>query len=120
MTQASRNSTTIEDYDPVFVHARREAIVILCLWIVCLCWTILYCYRHGYNAEVDPENLAIVWGIPAWVFWGVMLPWMLATLFSIVFCLFVMQDDDLSAAARALDSDESGRAEPASETEEKR
>ena len=120
MAQTIRSSKPTEDYDPVFIHSRREAIVILCLWIVCLCWTIPYCYQHGYTTEVDPDNLGIVWGMPAWVFWGVLLPWMFATSFTIVFCLFVMRDDDLSAAARALGTERSGQTEPASETEVKR
>jgi len=102
MSNSANHSTAADEYDPVFVHSRREAIVIFCVWLACLCWAVPYCHLNGYTADFDPHELTLIWGMPSWVFWGILLPWMLATLFSIVFCLFVMRDDDLSAAAREV------------------
>ncbi len=83
------------EYDPVFLHSRREAIVIFSLWVAALFWAVLFSYFNGYAEAVDPENLRTLLGIPSWVFWGIVVPWMAADLFTIWFCLFYMADDDL-------------------------
>lgn len=84
------------DYDPTFVHARREAIVILATWLCALLWTVPYCYLHGYLPK-DPSDHAMVWGIPSWVFWGVVLPWLVADVITAWFCFRYMAEDDLGA-----------------------
>ena len=94
---------TPTEYDPVFIHSRREALIILCLWVACLVYAVPYCYINGYSQEVDPAQLETVVGIPAWVFWGIAFPWILATLFTIFFCLFVMRDDDLGTVSEGHD-----------------
>jgi len=84
--------------DPVFLHSRREALVIVALWAACLVWPVPYCYLNGYTAPATPEELPIVWGMPAWVFYGIALPWAVAGVASIVMCLWFIQDDDLGQA----------------------
>ncbi len=81
--------------DPVFVHSRREALVILLVWGLCFAWTVPYCYLYGYDTPADPAELALILGMPAWVVWGVMLPWGIAGLVSIALCLWYIEDDDL-------------------------
>jgi fatty acid desaturase len=83
-----------EQYDPTFVHSRREAVVIFCSWVVALIWAVPYCYLNGYNVA-DPENIKTVFGIPAWLFWGIAAPWIAANLFTTWFCFAYMKDDDL-------------------------
>ena len=80
------------EYDPVFLHSRREAIVIFFVWLAGLVWAVPFCYFNGY---VDAENISTVWGIPSWLFWGIGVPWILADLFTVWFCFFYMADDDL-------------------------
>ncbi|MEZ6067752.1 MAG: DUF997 family protein [Planctomycetaceae bacterium] len=82
--------------DPVFLHARREAIVILLVWAACFAWTVPYCYLNGYGAPTDGEPIPLVIGMPAWVFWGVAVPWLVGGLVSIGLCLFYIEDDDLA------------------------
>ena len=84
--------------DPVFRHSRREAIVILLVWLASFAWTVPYCYLKGYETPADPSELSIVWGMPAWVTWGVAVPWIVSGLVSIVLCLWFIQDDDLGEA----------------------
>ncbi len=79
--------------DPTFVNARREAWLILCAWVVCLIWTVGYSAVAGYG--VLPEEVSIILGMPSWVFWGVLVPWVAATLFSVWFSLAYIADDDL-------------------------
>ncbi|QDU62193.1 hypothetical protein Pan216_30600 [Planctomycetes bacterium Pan216] len=72
--------------------SRREAIVALVVWGVCLIWCVGVCVTLGYHRPA--EEISLVIGIPAWVFWGVLMPWIAATLFSIGFGLFGMCDVD--------------------------
>ena len=86
------------EYDPVFVNSRREAILITATWICAMVWAVPYCYINGYPSKFDPQTFKTVWGVPAWVFWGIAVPWMIANVLTVFFCLFVMKDDDLEPA----------------------
>lgn len=91
-------------YDPLFLHARREAIVILAAWAACFAWSVTYCTQTGYN--LSPESLATIWGMPRWVFFGIVVPWVTADVFAVWFCFFFMVDDDLGETAEGLDIEE--------------
>ncbi|MCA9041625.1 MAG: DUF997 family protein [Planctomycetaceae bacterium] len=91
------------EYDPVFLNARREAIIILFVWIVFFLWTVPYCYFNGYRESIDPDNLELILGMPGWIVKGVAFPWMVATLFSIGFALFYIKDDELGEAEEGAD-----------------
>ena len=86
------------DYDPVFLNARREAVLIFLIWLAAMLWTVPYCYINGFTPPAAGEKVATVGGIPAWVFWGIGAPWMVANVLTIGFCLFIMKDDDLGRA----------------------
>ena len=79
--------------DPVFLNARRESLIILAVWATCLIWTVGYSKLAGYSLPSDPVPKTL--GIPSWAFFGVFLPWSLATVFNIVFSLGIMTDQDL-------------------------
>ena len=79
--------------EPGFLHARREAIIIFLVWVAALLWAVPYCYLTGYH--VEPDQLRLIYGIPSWVFGGIVMPWLVADVFTIVFCLRYMKDDDL-------------------------
>ncbi len=83
-----------ERLDPVVVHARREAVVILAAFGACLVWSVTSCYLTGYGAPGEAE-LSTVLGMPSWVFWGVLVPWLAADVFGFWFCFFYMADDPL-------------------------
>ena len=83
-----------KDLDPVYVHARRETRWILLAWVFFLVWTVGYAAINGYKPV--EEGISLVFGMPAWVFWGVFVPWMAATVFSVWFGLVYMRDDVLS------------------------
>ena len=79
--------------DPVFLNSRREALIILTAWATCLVWAVGYCQFAGYETPEGPVPKTM--GIPSWVFFGVLVPWVLASTFSIVFSLKFMKDHDL-------------------------
>jgi hypothetical protein len=90
--------------DPVLLSSFREMLVVLAVWIAAAVWSIGYCYLHGYvGSQPLPATRAIrfVYGFPDWIFWGVVVPWVLCALASLVISVFVMRDEDLG-----VDSDE--------------
>jgi len=93
----SKSSPKHSRVDPLVRHARREALVILLAFAVCLIWSISCCYCLGYT-EPDGDPVAKVLGIPRWVFWGVLVPWIAADAFAVWFCFRFMADDPLSEA----------------------
>jgi hypothetical protein len=85
-----------EQYDPVFLHARREAIVIILLFSGFCAWSISVCLTQGY-LESD-ESLATIdttFGMPTWTFWGIFVPWLVVDVVAVWFCFFFMKADDL-------------------------
>ena len=82
-------------HDPVYSSARREMWIIFGVWAVFCIWVTSYCHFHAY-AEL-PGEVPLVFGMPSWVFWGVAVPWCVATALSIAFAVFFMQDHDLEA-----------------------
>jgi len=91
-------------FDPVFLHARREALVILAVWVACLIWSMSVYMWLGYGPAA--EGVDLWWGIPRWVVIGIALPWLAADLFAAWFCFFYMADDDLGEAREGLDLEE--------------
>lgn len=82
-----------DQLDPLYLHARREALLILALWAICLVWTVGCSYLMGYGT--GSETVSTIAGIPSWVVWGVGAPWLVATGITFWFCFAYMADDDL-------------------------
>ena len=72
-----------------FRRARKEALHILIAWGICMAWTIGYCAMFAYGSE----EIGLLWGVPQWVLFGIGLPWMMATVYSLWFALFYMKDE---------------------------
>ncbi len=79
--------------DPVLVSARREGLVVLVVWLAAMSYTIGYCYLNGYNRTI--ESLTFVLGIPDWIFWGIVVPWLVCVVVSWIFSYVFMTDADL-------------------------
>jgi hypothetical protein len=79
--------------DPVLISARREALAVLVLWVAALAYTVTYCYLNGYNRSL--ESLTFVLGVPDWIFWGILMPWLVCVAASWVFSYVFMSDADL-------------------------
>jgi sodium/pantothenate symporter len=88
-------------YDPVYLHARREAVFILVVFAAFLAWAVGVAYLDGYLAPGETvAEVPTVLGMPRWVFWGIFLPWIFADIATVIFCFFFMADDDLGESAR--------------------
>jgi len=99
--------------DPVFVQSLRESGVILLTWLACFVWTFTYCTRYGYPTDVDPAAFPTVLGMPSWVVWGIVLPWSLANIVTLLFCFGFMQDATLEPDDVAEQTAAPSRAEDA-------
>ena len=98
-----RPDTSSREYDPVYLHTRRETVFIIGAWIMLCLWVVGISLLTGY--DVDPDELSTVLGMPSWVFWGVGLPWIAANIFIIWFCLKYMVDDPLGEDEEEKPSD---------------
>ena len=82
-----------EREDPALQSARREAWVVLAIWLLAMTYTIGYCSRYGYGREAS--DLKFVLGFPDWVFFGIVCPWVFCSVISLWFGATYMQDEDL-------------------------
>ena len=71
-------------------RARWESVLILISWLVFAAWVICYAAWRAYPE--DPSQIRLVFGLPSWVFWGIAVPWLAATAWTIFLALRVMQD----------------------------
>jgi hypothetical protein len=97
----------------LYRHACREARIVLLVWLLSLLWCVGYCYLFGYRHAPDswpvkvglaraaeppadgPAPLRTYLGFPDWVFFGILVPWVLCSLFTVAFAAWGMADDDL-------------------------
>ncbi|MEO1998115.1 MAG: DUF997 family protein [Planctomycetaceae bacterium] len=91
----SSSQPRTEEFAPVFLNSRREAYWIFCVWAIGLVWAVPFCYFNGYDETVDVATFSTTMGIPTWLFWGILVPWIAADIFTVWFCFCFMKDDDL-------------------------
>ena len=84
--------------DPTLRNARREAWIIFSVWAMATIYCCTYFYLFGSIRPGRPLGRADVHpvlGVPSWFFFGVLLPWGVCFVFTVVFAGFVMAEDDL-------------------------
>ncbi|MDA0831882.1 MAG: DUF997 family protein [Planctomycetota bacterium] len=79
--------------DPVLVSSRREASIVLIVFLISLVWTVLASNYLGYDRK--KEDLEYVFGFPDWIFWAIIVPWGSCIVFSFIFGAFFVRDEDL-------------------------
>lgn len=86
------------DTDSVLKNSRREAIIIGVVWVVSTIYCCAYSYWAGYERpgqKLGPDDVHPIFGMPSWIFWGVIVPWVACSIFIFWFAGFYMSDDDL-------------------------
>jgi hypothetical protein len=83
--------------DPIVSSSRREAVATVVIWASALCWSVGYCYTHGYNRPLDASltGMEFYFGWPDWVFFGIVVPWGACVVVSTLFAFVFMQDAPL-------------------------
>ena len=79
--------------DPLVKSSQREALIVAGIWAVAMFWSVGCSAWLGYGEQPQPPRL--VYGFPLWVFWGVVVPWLACTLFSLWFGAFFVRDGEL-------------------------
>lgn len=90
------------EYDPLFLHARREMGISFLAWLMFFGWVIGYSAWRAYGPIEEGAPLETVLGMPAWVFWGIAVPWVAANLFIFWFAFGCMADDPLTVVESEL------------------
>ncbi len=97
---------------PPLQYARREALFVVVMLLVTLIYTLTYCYLFGYarhtpapnllGMQLDlsrfdrsAEGLRLVYGMPEWVWLGIVVPWLVCWAVTVWFSLCFMKDEDL-------------------------
>lgn len=78
-------------------------LLVVVVWLAALTYTVGYCAVRGYGRAVD--DLTFVFGVPDWVFWGIVAPWFVCAVLSWLFGTLFVRDQDLG---EELPEDESG------------
>lgn len=91
-----------------FASAKKEALIVVALVAISLVWTLGYCALRGYQHPPDSwlvrsglarsrsaEDFAAVAGVPDWILYGIVAPWVFSTLATVYLSLRGMADDDL-------------------------
>lgn len=94
-TGESTAGDPLGQFTDVFLNSRREAIVIFSVWFIGLVWAVPFCYLNGYPETFDAASFSTTLGVPTWLFWGILVPWIAADIFTTWFCFCFMKDDDL-------------------------
>ena len=94
---------TNEPQDSTFLstqyrHVRqclKEARFVALTWIVALVFCGGWIGYFGYIPSSDrPDTPSLVLGIPSWVVWGLLVPWLVLILVTWFFAAFVLKDDE--------------------------
>ncbi len=86
----------------MFLNSRREAVVIFGLWFLCFIWAVPVSYMMGYGQEVVPGNVPTIFGMPTWIFWGIVCPWLVADVVTTWLCFRYIRNDDLGVSPEEL------------------
>ncbi len=81
-----------QQLDPVFLAARREAKTVLTIFVAfaAYCLTVSYIFGHW---EAGGSEISLLFGMPAWVFWGIFVPWIAAIVVTGWFCFYFMESE---------------------------
>ena len=82
-----------DNTDPAVRSGRREALMVVGIWLTAATYSVTTCYRMGYNRPI--EDLKLIWGFPDWTFWGVVVPWVTCVAISWVFGVMFVRDTHL-------------------------
>lgn len=84
--------------DPLVRSSRREAVIVTLMFLASMAYTLTYCGINGYG---DDAKIELIFGFPEWVFYGVLVPWVVCTIVSIIYAVVFITDDPLGEAAES-------------------
>lgn len=89
-------------------NALKEMRFVAGCWVLAFLWTVGFCYLHGYEhshrawvvqaglaEQRHVGNFRHVLGLPDWIAYGIVAPWLVCSVVTVVYGLFFMKNDDL-------------------------
>lgn len=70
----------------------RDARLVIAVWLASCFWCVGWAAAFAYRPDAGSHLIA---GIPSWVVWGVLAPWVACTLITVWYALCGMEDVDL-------------------------
>ncbi len=93
---SSPSGTSHWPLDLVYRHARRETTVIVLICLLMMAWALGSARLFGFGAiDVQAAEGQAILGVPTWVFWSLLVPWVVGTAITGWFCFFYLADDPL-------------------------
>lgn len=84
-----------EKLEESFGQSLRELWVIVAAWVGFALWTTLAGSLLAFQRPDEGGTIATTLGMPRWVFFTVLLPWIVGNLFIFWFAMWYMKDTDL-------------------------
>ena len=95
MKSNSSADTYFETQDRHVRQCLKEAGVAVACWSVGLVYCTTVFVTMGYPPPAErPAEPQLIWGVPAWVFWGLFVPWFAQIAVTCWFALRVLKDDE--------------------------
>ena len=97
MTRLPDDSNHEANHDDVLLrHTVKEAKGIVLIWLVMFVWVVGYCRLYAYDLPEGPIPTTL--GMPSWTFWGIAVPWVVATLITCWYALARIADEPLESS----------------------
>ena len=90
------------ELDPAYSNSLKETKVILIVFVLWAVYTLSTAYAFGYSSQAASEEgaelaeISTILGMPSWVFWSIVVPWLAANLITGWFCFSYFSDDNLA------------------------
>ncbi|MCA9133661.1 MAG: hypothetical protein KDA45_10920 [Planctomycetales bacterium] len=86
------------ELDPIFLSSRREAVVVLAIFALFTVYVLGVSFMLGAQpANPAGQGTPTMWGMPSWVVWGIVVPWVAANVVTAWFCFWYMKVEDLGS-----------------------
>lgn len=88
--------------------SRREALFVAVTWLLSCGYIVGYAAAFAYRGKSADALPPLVFGMPSWVFWGVLAPWGVITAVTLWFAARGMKDEELGeerAGAEAVNGE---------------
>ena len=80
-----------------------EMWTVLAVWALAGVWTIAVSFALGLRVRPEQLSFPLGLGIPHWVLWGVVVPWIVCNAVTVVMCFWGIEDIPLDSEADRSD-----------------
>lgn len=96
MAEHESNERVFREQWRRYRRALVEMWFVLGVWLVAGVWVVTVSYVLGWQVPVEEIRYPFGLGIPAWAFWGVLVPWLVCNAVTVYFCFWGIEDIPLA------------------------